>query len=248
MTCDFSGDVSFDWSGTTTENVSLTGSEIASESDVDHVSARMKSSLVAHSDEYLTRAGQFGGNAPSSMYATVENLSSYTTWYCGVTHPVRGLKTSATLLAWNGECPRYTPIIERGSHFCGLAPPADLRRLSRTSTGENIVWKVFTGIFSTSVPYRIDSGVYPSILTCKVLSISAMYLNANGQNIWSILCGHIFIPCKRSVLAPSVKILFLCSTMKFWWWVPTPQNVIFWSFELTADRNPLSANLPLSVW
>ena len=56
----------------------LTGSAIASEVDVDHVSARLKYSSVARSYEYLIRAGQLGGTAPAYMYATVENSSSNT--------------------------------------------------------------------------------------------------------------------------------------------------------------------------
>ena len=56
-------------------NRSFTGSSIASKLDYDHVSARLKSSLVAFSYEYLNRAGQFGGTDPDSMYATVENSS-----------------------------------------------------------------------------------------------------------------------------------------------------------------------------
>ena len=103
-------------------------------------------------------------------------------------------------------------------------------------------------MLSTYVPYIIDSWVDPSMFTCKVLILSAMALNENGQNIWSIIFGHIRIPCKRSVLYPWVRILFLCLTMPFWWWAPTPQNVIFWYFELIADRNPLSENLLLSAW
>ena len=78
---------------------SFTVSAIASEFDVDHNSARLKPSSVSLSYDYLARAGQFGGTDPASMYATVENSSSNTTWYFGLTHTVRGLKTSATIPA-----------------------------------------------------------------------------------------------------------------------------------------------------
>ena len=60
-----------------------------------------------------------------------------------------GLKTSATLPAWKGECPQYTPILEQGSHFGGPAPPAEWRRWSKTSFGQKLCFADGTEILES---------------------------------------------------------------------------------------------------
>ena len=54
----------------------------------------------------------------------LEKSSSNNTWYCGLTLPVFGFQTSATLPEWNGECLEYISIRKCGSHFDRPAPPA----------------------------------------------------------------------------------------------------------------------------
>ena len=103
------------------------------------VSAKSTSLAVAISEECLTSSSQFGGMVPASMYSTVLKSSSKTTWYCGLTRPVVGFHTKATLPAWKGGCPRYTPMRDRGSHFGGPAPPLFCSLLSRTYVGQNNV-------------------------------------------------------------------------------------------------------------
>ena len=56
-------------------------------------------------------------------------------WYCGLTLPVFGFQSSAMLLTWNGECPKFTPIRECGSHFVGPAPPAICKRAANAYIG-----------------------------------------------------------------------------------------------------------------
>ena len=95
---------------------------------------------------------------------------------------------------------------------------------------------------------NIDSGVLPSMSNFKLFSRSATSFVENGQNISSIIWGHIMMPCKRIVCAPVVNILFLFSMMLFWQCAPTPQKVRFWYLLLMASTNPLSAKLPLLEW
>ena len=51
------------------------------------------------------------------------NLSSKTTWYCGLTKPDERFRTKATDLAWHGEWPKYIPVCDLGCHFGVPMPP-----------------------------------------------------------------------------------------------------------------------------
>ena len=203
--------------------------------------------VVFLSEEYLTRFSQFVGIVPDSTNGTVEKSSSNTKWYCGLTIPVFGFQTSAMLPVWNGESPKYTPIRKRGSHFGGPAPPALCKLASNAYIGQKRVWKDFTGISSKYTPFKIEDGVRPLWYTCRPLCLSETSLMTNGPNNLSKICGHILIPCRSSVHVLFVRSLFLFSAIPFWWWVPTPQNVICWSLLFIASTKPFSENLPLSA-
>ena len=86
-----------------------------------HVDGVLSSSIGALNLEVAMSVGQLGGGVDDERYGTVENRSSKTTWYCGLTSPVFRFKTRATLLACEGERPRYIPVWERGSHL-GVPP------------------------------------------------------------------------------------------------------------------------------
>ena len=62
---------------------------------------------------------------------------------------------------------------------------------------------------------KIAIRVEPSLLMDRQLCRSAAALKANGQNIVSIICGHIQIPCKSKVQAERVSILFLFLIIPF---------------------------------
>ena len=100
------------------------------------MSDKVTSFVVALSEEYFTRSSHFFGIVTDSMNGTVEKSSSNTTWYCGLTRPVFGFQTSATLPAWNGKCPKYTPIREGGSHVGRPAPTALYKRASNAYIGQ----------------------------------------------------------------------------------------------------------------
>ena len=98
----------------------------------NQVSDKLTSLVVGISEEYLTRSYQFDVSVPYFIYGTVDKSLCNNTWYWGLNLPMVGLHIHYTLLAWKGECPIYTPILEHCSHFSVPEPPALWRRASST--------------------------------------------------------------------------------------------------------------------
>jgi hypothetical protein len=71
--------------------------------------------------------------------------------------------------------------------------------------------KRLKGIMSTGTLCNTKSGVCPLLESDSRLCHLAAALKAKGQNIVSIICGHMRMPWSRRVLADSVNILFLFS-------------------------------------
>ena len=161
--------------------------------------------------------------------------------------PVVGLHTSATLPEWKGDCPRYTPISERGYHFGGTAPSEFWSLAYCKQFGMNSLWTDLTGISSTLTICKIHPDVLPLWSICKLFNLSEIHFIANVQNILSIICGHILVPWSSIFLAPVFIIIFFFFNIPFWWSSPTPQKVIFWYFWLMESMKPFSENLPFSA-
>ena len=92
-------------------------SAVGSYNPSKHYLVRTYCYVVTNSLEFFTSWAQFGVTVRFRMWWTVLNWSSYTTWYCGDTSHVLGLKTNATLPACAGKWPTYIPSLDRGSHF-----------------------------------------------------------------------------------------------------------------------------------
>ena len=93
-----------------------------------------------------------------------------------------------------------------GSHLGGPVPPALCRSVFSTYIGKKSLWKYLTGMSSNLTPCKIEFGVRLLWSTFRILWISSTDLMENGQNISSIICGHIRVPCRRSVCAPFFRI------------------------------------------
>ena len=69
------------------------------ESGWSHSYVSCWASSVVFSVDVSTRVDQKGGGSIDDKYGTVVKLSSYTTWNCGDTSPVRRFKTRDTFPA-----------------------------------------------------------------------------------------------------------------------------------------------------
>ena len=85
---------------------SVTGSSEVSVICLNESFAKSNALLVYDFTEFLFISFQVGGIISSLIYETIENVLLYTTWCCGDTCPVTGLKMSATDPACMGEWPR----------------------------------------------------------------------------------------------------------------------------------------------
>ncbi len=99
-------------------------------------------------------------------------------------------------------------------------------------------WYIFN---VNSIEFRLRCIAF--CVNVKTVILSAAAFIANGQNIWSIICGHILMPCNNRTLATCVSCLFLFSTIPFWWCVPTLQNSIVWLRLLQVARKAGSGKL-----
>ncbi len=88
---------------------------------------------------YWKRSGQLLGGVELFVCGTIVNKSSNTTWYCGEYKPVCLLKTTGTVWACHGLCPKYIACLALGSHLGLCCPCCNLG--SNTNTGHRKVWK-----------------------------------------------------------------------------------------------------------
>ena len=184
------------------------------------------SSSVIHSLEFSTKLAQFVGVLFLFMNGTVVKWLPNTTWYWGDMWPVLWLRIRATVPECDGEWLTYMPSLERGSYF-GTVLKLDCSLLSSTKHGLPKVWHVEGSMMSPSILKKVASLLQLSPRIINLYYLNATRFKANGHIIVVVWLDQWQSACRRRFRVISMRVFIFCSSMPFWWWVPTAQYVIF---------------------
>ncbi len=181
------------------------------------------------------------------MNGTAVKWSLNSTQNCGDTCPVRGLRTSATDPACDGEWPTYILRRDRGSYL-GAPPTPDWRWKSKTKQGNPKVWSIEGSMKSLSTLKKVASQLQPSDWSESWFSQYAASLSANGNISVVMLSGQWHLAWRSNDWEIKVSSFIFLLMIPFWSWATTAQYVTSWLQSFTACWKSESADCPLSAW
>ena len=85
-----------------------------------------------------------------------------------------------------------------------------------------------------TLPAKFSMGLIILSYTLSSFNYYEKAFSSYAHNIVVIASGQYIFECRINVLATSVRVWIVLSIMIFWWWDPTPQNVIVW-LEYSID-------------